>query len=125
MTSAKSGDQYSGVDDILSFNRAGRSPVPKPVHHEADARFWQENVGNSDWPTGGDGTNGAPTQCLGAVKAIAAPSLALHPYGYQRMSLDSVVATMGQTGADMQSKYKVTSLGIGGEFRRVPKSLLT
>jgi L-serine dehydratase len=27
------------------------------------------------------------------------------------MSLDSVVAMMRQTGADMQSKYKETSLG--------------
>jgi hypothetical protein len=31
--------------------------------------------------------------------------------GRHRVSLDSVVATMRQTGADMQSKYKETSLG--------------
>ena len=30
-------------------------------------------------------------------------------------SVDGVVATMGQTGADMQSRYKETSLGgLGG-----------
>ena len=48
---------------------------------------------------------------FGAIKAIAAASLALHGDGRHRVSLDSVVATMRQTGADMQSKYKETSLG--------------
>jgi L-serine dehydratase len=48
---------------------------------------------------------------FGAVKAIAAASLALHGDGRHKVSLDSVVATMRQTGADMQSKYKETSLG--------------
>ena len=48
---------------------------------------------------------------FGAVKAIAAASLALHGDGRHLVSLDSVVATMRQTGADMQSKYKETSLG--------------
>ena len=57
---------------------------------------------------------------FGAVKAIAAASLALHGDGRHRVSLDSVIATMRQTGADMQSKYKETTLGgLGGEFRRV------
>ncbi len=48
---------------------------------------------------------------FGAVKAIAAASLALHGDGRHRVSLDSVIAAMRQTGADMQSKYKETSLG--------------
>ena len=48
---------------------------------------------------------------FGAVKSIAAASLALHGDGRHRVSLDSVIATMRQTGADMQSKYKETSLG--------------
>jgi L-serine dehydratase len=48
---------------------------------------------------------------FGGVKAIAAASLALHGDGTHRVSLDSVIATMRQTGADMQSKYKETSLG--------------
>jgi L-serine deaminase len=34
-----------------------------------------------------------------------------HGDGCHRVSLDSVVATMRQTGADMQSKYKEMSLG--------------
>jgi L-serine dehydratase len=48
---------------------------------------------------------------FGAVKAITAASLALHGDGGHKVSLDSVIATMRQTGADMQSKYKETSLG--------------
>ncbi len=48
---------------------------------------------------------------FGAVKAIAAASLALHGDGRHRVSLDSVIKTMRQTGLDMQSKYKETSLG--------------
>ncbi len=48
---------------------------------------------------------------FGAVKAIAAASLALHGDGRHRVSLDSVIATMRQTGAEVQTKYKETSLG--------------
>jgi L-serine dehydratase len=48
---------------------------------------------------------------FGAIKAIAAASLALHGDGSHRVSLDQVIATMRQTGADMQTKYKETSLG--------------
>ncbi len=48
---------------------------------------------------------------FGAVKAINAASLALRGDGQHHISLDQVIATMRQTGADMQSKYKETSQG--------------
>ena len=48
---------------------------------------------------------------FGAVKAVNAASLALHGDGAHKVSLDQVVATMRQTGADMHDKYKETSLG--------------
>ncbi|MCP5411390.1 MAG: L-serine ammonia-lyase [Alphaproteobacteria bacterium] len=48
---------------------------------------------------------------MGAVKAINAAYLALHGDGKHIVSLDSVIETMRQTGADMQSSYKETSLG--------------
>jgi L-serine dehydratase len=48
---------------------------------------------------------------FGAVKAINAASLAMHGDGVHMVSLDQVIATMRQTGADMQTKYKETSLG--------------
>jgi L-serine dehydratase len=48
---------------------------------------------------------------MGAVKAINASLLALEGEGYFRVSLDQVIKTMRQTGKDMQSMYKETSLG--------------
>jgi L-serine dehydratase len=48
---------------------------------------------------------------FGAIKAISAASLALQGDGRHIVSLDKVIATMRQTGRDMQSKYKETSLG--------------
>ena len=48
---------------------------------------------------------------FGAVKAVNAASLALRSDGTHKVSLDQVIATMRQTGADMQAKYKETSLG--------------
>jgi L-serine dehydratase len=48
---------------------------------------------------------------MGAVKAITAASLALKGDGTHFVSLDEVIETMRQTGADMQAKYKETSLG--------------
>jgi L-serine dehydratase len=48
---------------------------------------------------------------FGAIKAINAASLALHGDGTHVVSLDQVIETMRQTGADMQAKYKETSRG--------------
>jgi len=48
---------------------------------------------------------------MGAIKAVTAASLAMRGDGEHLVSLDKVIATMRQTGADMQSKYKETSLG--------------
>jgi L-serine dehydratase len=48
---------------------------------------------------------------MGANKAIAAASLALRGDGIHHVSLDQVIETMRQTGADMRSKYKETSRG--------------
>ncbi|CDR33615.1 L-serine ammonia-lyase [Criblamydia sequanensis] len=48
---------------------------------------------------------------MGAIKAINAAILALNGDGLHRVSLDQVINTMRQTGRDMQSIYKETSLG--------------
>jgi L-serine dehydratase len=48
---------------------------------------------------------------MGAMKAINAARLAMMDDGTHVVSLDSVIETMRQTGIDMQSKYKETSLG--------------
>lgn len=48
---------------------------------------------------------------MGAVKAINAARMALKGNGEHLVSLDQVIKTMFETGKDMQSKYKETSLG--------------
>ncbi|MBI1275650.1 L-serine ammonia-lyase [bacterium] len=48
---------------------------------------------------------------MGAIKAVGSAKLALHEAGTNIVSLDRVIATMLQTGKDMMSKYKETSLG--------------
>ncbi len=48
---------------------------------------------------------------MGAVKAIAAASLALAGDGTHKVSLDAAIATMRQTGLDMRAEYKETARG--------------
>ena len=48
---------------------------------------------------------------LGAIKAVSAASLSLRGDGTHLVSLDACVETMRQTGRDMDSRYKETSLG--------------
>lgn len=48
---------------------------------------------------------------MGSLKAVNATRLALMGDGSHYMPLDNVIETMRQTGKDMQSKYKETSLG--------------
>ncbi|HET8597435.1 MAG TPA: L-serine ammonia-lyase [Castellaniella sp.] len=48
---------------------------------------------------------------MGGNKAINASRLALHGNGKHHVTLDMVIETMRQTGADMKSQYKETSRG--------------
>jgi L-serine dehydratase len=48
---------------------------------------------------------------LGAVKAIQAARIALRGDGQHYVSLDKVIKTMRETGADMKRQYKETSRG--------------
>ena len=48
---------------------------------------------------------------MGAVKAINAQRIAMRESGEHKVSLDQVIKTMYETGRDMQSRYKETSLG--------------
>ena len=47
---------------------------------------------------------------MGSVKAINAARIAMQEGGEHKVSLDQVIKTMYQTGLDMQSRYKETSL---------------
>jgi L-serine dehydratase len=46
-----------------------------------------------------------------AVQAIHAARMALHGDGQHFVSLDQVIRTMRDTGADMKAKYKETARG--------------
>jgi len=48
---------------------------------------------------------------MGAVKAINAARMAMRGDGSHHVSLDKVIKTMRETGADMKTKYKETSRG--------------
>ncbi|NCX94125.1 MAG: L-serine ammonia-lyase, partial [Gammaproteobacteria bacterium] len=48
---------------------------------------------------------------MGSLQAINSAELALMGDGEHIVSLDAVIATLMQTGRDMQSKYKETALG--------------
>ncbi len=48
---------------------------------------------------------------MAAVKAINAARIALRGDGAHFVSLDKVIKTMRDTGADMRSKYKETARG--------------
>ena len=80
------------------------------VEHAAEIAM-EHNLGMTCDPIGGLGQipcierNG-----MGAVKAINASRMAMHETGDHKLSLDQVIATMYQTGLDMQSRYKETSL---------------
>ncbi len=47
---------------------------------------------------------------MGAVKAVNAARMAMNEIDAHKVSLDQVIQTMYQTGLDMQSRYKETSL---------------
>lgn len=47
---------------------------------------------------------------MGAVKAVNASRMAMHETEGHKVTLDQVIKTMYQTGLDMQSRYKETSL---------------
>lgn len=48
---------------------------------------------------------------MGSIKAINAARLALRGDGSHKVSLDKVIKTMRETGADMKTKYKETARG--------------
>ena len=53
----------------------------------------------------------SPRNAMGAVKALNAARMALQGDGQHVVSLDNVIKTMWETGADMKTKYKETSRG--------------
>ncbi|MFL9945845.1 L-serine ammonia-lyase [Paraburkholderia agricolaris] len=85
--------------------------TPEQVENAAEIGM-EHNLGLTCDPVGGM----VQIPCIernamGAVKAVNAARMALHGDGTHHVSLDSVIRTMMQTGADMKTKYKETSRG--------------
>lgn len=72
----------------------------------------EHNLGLTCDPVGGLVQVPCIERCaMAAVKAINASRMAMRSDGRHRISLDRVIVTMRETGRDMLSKYKETSLG--------------
>ena len=85
--------------------------TPEQVENAAEIAM-EHNLGLTCDPVGGL----LQIPCIernavASVKAINASRMALWGEGRHQVSLDTVIETMRQTGEDMLSKYKETSLG--------------
>jgi L-serine dehydratase len=81
------------------------------VEHAAEIGM-EHNLGMTCDPIGGL----VQIPCIernafGAVKAVSAARMAMTEEGGHKVTLDQVIRTMYQTGMDMRSRYKETSLG--------------
>ena len=81
------------------------------IEHAAEIAM-EHNLGMTCDPVGGL----VQIPCIernafGAVKAVNAARMAMQETGGHKVSLDQVIRTMYQTGLDMQTRYKETSLG--------------
>ncbi len=85
--------------------------TPEQVENAAEIAM-EHNLGLTCDPIGGlVQVPCIERNAMGAVKAINAARLALRGDGTHMVSLDKVIATMRQTGADMLTKYKETARG--------------
>jgi L-serine dehydratase len=85
--------------------------TPEQVENAAEVGM-EHNLGLTCDPVGGL----VQIPCIernavGSVQAITAARLALHGDGTHQVSLDKVIKTMVETGADMKIKYKETARG--------------
>ena len=102
------------VGSASSMAAAGLCEVlggtPEQVENAAEIAM-EHNLGLTCDPVGGlVQIPCIERNAMGAAKAINAVRLALHGDGRHIVSLDQVIRTMRQTGADMKSAYKETSL---------------
>ena len=88
-----------------------RGGTPEQVENAAEIGM-EHNLGLTCDPVGGlVQIPCIERNAMGAVKAINAARIALHGDGKHYVSLDKVIKTMRETGADMKTKYKETSRG--------------
>ncbi|MCK5122302.1 MAG: L-serine ammonia-lyase, partial [Methylococcales bacterium] len=85
--------------------------TPEQVENAAEIGM-EHNLGLTCDPVGGlVQVPCIERNAMGAVKAINAARIALRGDGTHFVSLDNVIKTMRETGADMKTKYKETSRG--------------
>jgi len=85
--------------------------TPQQVENAAEIGM-EHNLGLTCDPVGGlVQVPCIERNAMGAVKALNAARMALRGDGKHFISLDKVIRTMRQTGADMKSKYKETARG--------------
>ena len=85
--------------------------TPEQVENAAEIAM-EHNLGLTCDPIGGlVQVPCIERNAMGAVKAINASRMALRGDGRHFVSLDKVIRTMRETGADMKSKYKETARG--------------
>ncbi|MFG3453263.1 L-serine ammonia-lyase [Stutzerimonas stutzeri] len=85
--------------------------TPRQVENAAEIGM-EHNLGLTCDPVGGlVQVPCIERNAMGSVKAINAARMALRGDGSHFISLDKVIRTMRQTGADMKSKYKETARG--------------
>ena len=90
---------------------AALGATPRQVENAAEIAM-EHNLGLTCDPVGGL----VQVPCIernavAAVKAITAARTALRGDGSHIISLDTVIKTMRETGADMKTKYKETARG--------------
>jgi L-serine dehydratase len=90
---------------------AAMSGTNAQVEHAAEIGM-EHNLGMTCDPIGGlVQIPCIERNAMGAVKAVHACRMALAEEDEHKVSLDQVIRTMYETGLDMQSRYKETSLG--------------
>ncbi len=103
------------VGTACSMAAAGLTEVlggtPEQVENAAEIAM-EHNLGLTCDPIGGlVQVPCIERNAMGAVKAINASRMALRGDGRHFVSLDKVIKTMRETGADMKTKYKETARG--------------
>ncbi|WP_144760956.1 L-serine ammonia-lyase [Curtobacterium sp. 9128] len=103
------------VGSAASMAAAGLAEVlggtPEQVENAAEIAM-EHNLGLTCDPIGGlVQIPCIERNAIAANKAVNAARMALRGDGVHHVSLDQVVETMRQTGADMSSKYKETAMG--------------
>ena len=85
--------------------------TPEQVENAAEIGL-EHNLGLTCDPVGGlVQVPCIERNAMGAIKAINAAQLALSGDGKHKVSLDTAIRTMRDTGRDMLDKYKETSRG--------------